>query len=380
MLSIIRIRILMALAVVLLVPTDSVHTAEAAVQGTGTAVIHDDGALSDAITYSMAGVIPPASGKEYVGWLVSDDGSVKLSTGPMVVQGDGSLSHTFDSTSNRYTGENLVHNYSKAMITEELAGSDPNAPAGLVVFSHEVPSSAMAHIRHLLSDWPPGTLVGILTNLKQQLDVAITHANLALNSTTLNDVFLHTHHAINIIEGPSGANYDASFGDPGDGQGVFLHAMDRKHSGFAASAAPGDTVINTRANLVEVSGQHTAGQSTVARDVAVNDVLTQTDISLAKSFVGPGANTVLGYLDSARIGGDADGDGAINLIAGEGGAQQAYIEAQLMATYTLEFDPSYYVAVPGVTTWSVLILALLLGLAAMWRGRSVSGVGQVNSG
>ena len=132
----------------------------------------------------------------------------------------------------------------------------------------------MAHIRHLLSDWPPGTLVGILTNLKQQLDVAITHANLALNSTTLNDVFLHTHHAINIIEGPSGANYDASFGDPGDGQGVFLHATDRKHSGFAASAAPGDTVINTRANLVEVSGQHTAGQSTVARDVAVNDVLT----------------------------------------------------------------------------------------------------------
>ena len=141
MLSIIRIRILMALAVVLLVPTDSVHTAEAAVQGTGTALIHDDGVLSDAITYSMAGVIPPASGKEYVGWLVSDDGSVKLSTGPMVVQGDGSLSHTFDSTSNRYTGENLVHNYSKVMITEELAGSDPNAPAGLVVFSHEVPSS-----------------------------------------------------------------------------------------------------------------------------------------------------------------------------------------------------------------------------------------------
>ena len=111
-----------------------------------------------------------------------------------------------------------------------------------------------------------------------------------------------------------------------------------------------------------------------------NSGLTQTDISLAKSFVGPGANTVLGYLDSARIGGDADGDGAINLIAGEGGAQQAYIEAQLMATCTLEFDASYYVAVPGVTTWSLLILALLLGLVAMWRGRSVSGVGQVNYG
>jgi hypothetical protein len=148
-------------------------------EGAGTAVIWDNMALSDAITYTMTGVPPPGPGREYVGWLVSDDGSVKLNTGAMAVAADGSISHIFDSGNKRYTGENLIFNYDRVVITDEQAGDDPDEPAGPPVFSHQIPPGAIAHIRHLLADWPPGSGVGILTNLKLQLNVALTHANLA---------------------------------------------------------------------------------------------------------------------------------------------------------------------------------------------------------
>ena len=51
----------------------------------GTAVIADDAALSDSITYTLSNVPVPVSGTAYEGWLVSDDGSVSLSTGVMTV-------------------------------------------------------------------------------------------------------------------------------------------------------------------------------------------------------------------------------------------------------------------------------------------------------
>ncbi|MDA1349275.1 MAG: anti-sigma factor, partial [Chloroflexi bacterium] len=296
----------------------------------GTATVWDDMALSDALTYALTGIPQPPAGKEYVGWLVSDDGATKLSTGPMTVEADGSVNHVFDSNSARYTGANLINLYNKVVVTEEAAGADPNAPAGPAVYSHEIPLGAIAHIRHLLTNWPPGSDKGILTNLKQQLDVAITHANLANRSTTLENVQLHTHHVINIIEGEGGPNFVASFGNPGDGKGILLHAADRKHGPFAAGAAPGDALISAQAILIDTDGANAETWATGARDQALT-TLAQTSVSFSQLFL-PG---VIGFLNSARNGLDADTDGTIASIVGEGAAEQAYIEAQKMAFYVL---------------------------------------------
>ena len=96
---------------------------------------------------------------------------------------------------------------------------------------------------------------------------------------------------INIIEGTDGPNYDASFGDPGDGLGVLAHAADRKHAGFAAGAAEDDAVIGTHGQLVDQYGKNAADWATLARDTALSDVLTQSNAALAKLFVGPGVGT-----------------------------------------------------------------------------------------
>ena len=246
-------------------------------------------------------------------------------------------------------------------ITAELeADADAAAPAGEVLYSHAVPLGAIAHIRHLLSSWPPGEANGILTDLKVQLDVAVLHANLANNSTDLAGIAAHIEHVINAIEAAGGPNYgdvngDGEIQDVGDDVGVLAHAQNRQHGPFAAGEAASDDVVVDGAALVDITGKNAEDWATLARDIALN-ALDQTGITLAKVLLGPGANTVISSLEAARDGFDTDGDGTIESIAGEGGADQAYVEAQRMATYTLRsggFAAGDSVAGPGIGLPSV---------------------------
>ena len=315
-------------------PTQPVLTSAGSLAGTGTAVIWDDQSLSDSITTSMAGVTPPAEGTAYEGWLVSDDGEAEMSVGIMTVASDGSISHTFGSASEGYTGENLIAGFNTFVITVESVPDDDPGASSNVAFGYSVPLDGIAHVRHLLSDWPSGSGVGIMTNLKAQLDIAINYAELAAASDTIEDVQNQMHLVVNVIEGAEGANYDASLSDSGDGIGVIAHAQDSKHGSLAATAVPDDTVIGEHALLVEASGANVENWANEARDIALT-VIGTSNLELAKIFVGPGGRTVVSTLIAARNGFDADGDGTVGSGAGEGGADQAYVEAQLMATYTL---------------------------------------------
>ncbi|PKB62878.1 MAG: hypothetical protein BZY67_03075 [SAR202 cluster bacterium Io17-Chloro-G1] len=315
-------------------PTQPVLTSAGSLAGTGTAVIWDDQSLSDSITTSMAGVTPPAEGTAYEGWLVSDDGEAEMSVGIMSVANDGSISHTFGSASEGYTGENLIAGFNTFVITVESVPDDDPGASSNVAFGYSVPLDGIAHVRHLLSDWPSGSGVGIMTNLKAQLDIAINYAELAAASDTIEDVHSQMHLVVNVIEGAEGANYDASLSDSGDGIGVIAYAQDSKHGSLAATAVPDDTVIGEHALLVEASGANVENWANEARDIALT-VIGTSNLELAKIFVGPGGRTVVSTLIAARNGFDADGDGTVGSGASEGGANQAYVEAQLMATYTL---------------------------------------------
>jgi len=303
-------------------------------EGTGTAIIFDDQSLGDGIVLAMTGVSAPAAGKEYVGWLISDDGKKELNIGTMTLGGDGTLSHTFDNSSSRYAADNLINLYDTAVVTVEDAGFDEDASIGPAVFFHVIPEVTVTHIRNLLASWPSGEARGILTNLNEQLDLAIAQAALAENSATLEAMQQHAHQVVNIIEGAEGSNYDSSFGDPGNGIGVLAHVADRKHGGLAASAAADDTVVNAHADLLEVIGTNVETWATGARDAAL-EVIGAADLALAKIHIGPGAKTVTSLLSAARNGHDANGDGTVGYVANEGGATQVYRQAQLMATFTL---------------------------------------------
>jgi hypothetical protein len=295
-----------------------------ALKTAGTAVIWDDQGLSDAITYTLTGLPALAEGKVYVGWLASDDGALKLTTGPMSLGAEGSISHTFNHNSRGYAGLNLIHAFSKVVITLEEVGARFDAPLGPPLLSHEIPLGAMEHIRHLLTSWPSGADRGILTNLKGQLSVALFHARLASSSETIEEVRRQTEQLINVLDGPSGDTYgdldgNGTVEDPGDGIGVFTHIDDLKHGRFADAEAPDDGVINEHAAAVADRGS-TVEETTVNAMGRAKDALGALDIAAARVLLGPGEDTVINLLETALM----------------VFAAQAYVEVQLMAAFTLE--------------------------------------------
>ena len=49
---------------------------------------------------------------------------------------------------------------------------------------------------------------------------AMKHAELAVNAKSVIEIQMHLHHALNCLEGKSGKDYNASFGDPCNGRGA----------------------------------------------------------------------------------------------------------------------------------------------------------------
>ena len=353
---------------------------KAMIQGSGTAIISDgpDGSQSSVITYDMALVSAPADGTEYEGWLVSDDGAVKLSTGVMTVDDGGFISHVYTSP----TGENLLGRYDKVVITvEPVPDSDPG-PSGIFAFEASIPAAGMAHIRHLLVEWlPTGPGKGILTKLNEQLGIALFHAGLASDSTTLATVRQHIEHVVNAIEPTDGPNYGDLDGngrveDVGDAFGVLTHADDRKHGPFAAGAAPENPRIVGGAELVDANGKNAEDWATQARDSALT-ALSQASASAAKLML----TSVVGGLDAALNGFDSDGDGIIDQL----GAAQAYAAAQKMATYELAPTTSAPVKPPvlgagtavisddSITRLSSVITFRLAGVSPPTEGTAYEG-------
>jgi hypothetical protein len=317
-------------------PVSIAQAQQADFPGSGTAVISDGTGLSSRITYTMTGMRRLGPEQAYEGWLVNSGSGTMLSTGVMRPTIQGEINHTFNSP----TGENLIANYNQVVISvEPVPDPAPAEPSDMKPFSHTIPGGAMTNIRNLVVSWPEGDPTGIAMDMKAQLDVAIQHANLAANATTIEDVMLHTHHVINIIEGEGGPNFDSSFGNPGDGVGVLTYAQDASQQASAA-AASGDPVVSMHAENVQQASQNVMTWSTQARDQALQ-ILNRTSINIAQTLLAQ----VSGPLQAAR-----NGISATNM----GGAQQAYTQAQMMATYTF---PSPQATAPGVGDAAVPVVA-----------------------
>ncbi len=304
----------------------------------GSAVIHDDEALSDAITFTMTNVPKLDEALAYVGWLISDDESTILKTGAMILD-DGSISHIYDSLTLGYTGENLIRGYDRLIITVESLEAEILAPSGEVVFSYKVPADVIEHVRNLVADWPPGSGIGIFTNLISQIKVALAHARVAADKTSIEDIRNQIELAVNALEGPDGDNYgdldgDGVIEDVGDGVGVVARVRQRGETNFVLNPSFDDTLIMAHLVGLEMDGLNIENFV----DEAVAEALLALD-ELVLDRAKVSAAGVAGFIEGALKGVDTDASDVIDSILGEGGAVQAYVEAQLMATYSLQVGP-----------------------------------------
>ena len=284
----------------------------------GSATFRDASALSDSLVIALTDVPAPAAGTAYEGWLIASDGASKVSTGILDVSEEGTVDQTYVDPD----GANLLATYATfAISSEPVPDPDPDTP-GAILYADTIPAGGFLHIGHLLVNWPPNPDgKGIVVGLREQANVGLTHANLSDGSDTLVGIQLHAHHVINIVEGSEGANYDGSFGNPGDDIGVLNYAADAiVHANLAKSAAPDDETVTANADAVIAAAENIVTWATVARDQAIR-IADQTSENILVTI---SLQNMVNNMNWAVNGRDADG-----------GAEVAYTEAQEMGSFVL---------------------------------------------
>jgi len=244
----------------------------------GSVKFRDNAQHSDSLVVELNSVDQPAAGTVYQGWLIAGDGST-ISTGVLTVTDDaytsGKISHAYTDPD----GKNLLETYNTFAITVEQNPDDDTDTPGPFVYSGSVSSPVFRHVGHLLVSWPQNPdSVGVLVGLRAQVKGALAHAALAQASSGLTDKQSQLHHVLNIIEGPSGANYDASYATDGDSVGILSYAEDViTHANLAKTDGSGTTTVTMNADAVVAAANELVSQVTLARDQAVTALAETAD-------------------------------------------------------------------------------------------------------
>jgi plastocyanin len=237
------------------------------------------------------------------------------------------------------TDQNLLSIYEGALITLE---PDLNTPGemGPPVFQGVLPADARQHILAIADRFdanPAGQ--GFLIGALGQWELARGHADLlraALAGDDLTEAYRHAEHVINILNGEAAPRFGDLDGDgvpqnPGDGVGVVGYLNGTKAQTDLAARTPDTTAeIQLHAGHVVISSDNVLSWLTDASDAALR-VIASDSVAEAQ----PHADSLMTQLDLAHTGIDADGDGLIVPIPGEGGLLTAYEHTLNMGTIEL---------------------------------------------
>jgi len=104
----------------------------------------------------------------------------------------------------------------------------------------------------------------------KELETATQHAGLAAKAADLKTTQQHLHHVINCLVGPSGAGFDASFGNPCNGQGN--------------GAISGMSNMAKRKSVESALDQAKDGAKQGNRSIAQHDAMMAQDMMMGKSM------------------------------------------------------------------------------------------------
>jgi serine/threonine protein kinase len=285
----------------------------------------------------------PDAGKEYDAWLIDTESENVLPLGALTKDGQ-TYTVRFSGAVNLVAAGNILE------ITQENTGV--SVPVGKVIARGAWPDKALVHLRHVLTAYPstPGNtalIAGVVTQSKLLTD----HAK-ALQTAAGHDqatMLCETQVMINLLEGQKGSDYHALApacatritSAQGDGYGILgastgAYGSDANggylpgalsHTSLATTVPDASTETKTHAQRVEATlGNIQTWDTILLRDL-IGLQKTPSDTSKVSEIV-----TLAG---DAYTGVDANNNGKIEPIEGEGGAVTAYQQAQLMATLTL---------------------------------------------
>jgi hypothetical protein len=296
----------------------------------------DNAAVSDEITLQVEHLGQPSAGTQYQVTLRGGESSKNIGAFQVDADGNGELVYVDKS------GTNLMTTYDQFEITME-PDPDPNPlPTGDVVYSGAVPPGPMAHVRHLLVSFSKAPdKIGLVVGIMNDAQIITDSAQALLDAQTagdLEDMKLQAEGLVNLIEGQGGQEYgdldgDGKVTDPSDGFGLLPGADSGgyiqtaiNHAQFAAGAPDTTAYVVDQAGHLEVAAQNLGGWAAQLRDAALA-ILQSEDLASTDDSVEQITSVSLLFAH----GQDLDGDGVIEPVASEGGADTVYFYAQRMA-------------------------------------------------
>jgi serine/threonine protein kinase len=298
----------------------------------------DGAAALDQITI-FASLEPPPAGSQYESWLIGDSGEIRRSLGFFEQGESGQYTLTFVDPQSR----NLLDRFNRMEITLEPDPDESPNPSGQVIYSSEVPSAALTHIRHLLIAFgdTPGQ-ISLVHGMRNNANFIVQSAEAMLEAFDARDevaVRLHAEIIINLITGEQDASAyrdwdgDGTVNDTGDGYGLLLNGEKQgyilgtiSHAGYAASAPDSTPNIRLHADHVIASAQNVEAWAPELRDTAIRIVQASFDEGMRADI-----GTAIALANQIAFGLDIDGNEKVDPIPGEGGVLTAYEHAYYMA-------------------------------------------------
>jgi hypothetical protein len=289
----------------------------------------------DQATLTVQDLDPPPAGMQYEVWLLG--GETRRSLGILTVGSDGGGQLVYVAEN----GENLLASYGRFEITVEPS-PDPNPlPTGDVVYSGAIPTEVLTHVRHLVVsfDSAPGAIglvIGVMRDAGQISEIA----QALLAAQEKDDLVEMKHQAeglINLIEGEGGEHFgdldeDGEVFNPGDGFGLLPGATTGyiqgsiEHATYSAETAQATAATIQNADSLEAAAQNLGTWAAQLRDAAMT-VIASPDMASAEDP----AQQIVRLAELFLRGEDVNGNGVIEPVAGEGGAETVYLYASAMA-------------------------------------------------
>jgi len=291
---------------------------------------------SNVVTIEASGLTAPPAGSQYNAWIVDTLSERATGLGTLIQNKDGT--YTTKSTDNQH---NVLSLGNRVVVTLEQGAV--SVPTGQVILSTAFPPKAFVHIKHLLVSFPntPGK-IGLLVGLVDQAQKLSSASQLlqsisaSQNSTAIQCA---AQSIIDIAEGTQGTHYKSlanqcaseNIAEVGDGYGLLgtggYIANGEAHASLAATQTDTTVTIRVHAGHVAICLENMKGWITTVDQDALTLLNNPTDAAKVQEIVTLANHAFNGF--------DANGDGRIDPIPGEGGAVTAYFHGQLMAALVL---------------------------------------------
>ena len=304
--------------------------------------------VMDEVTLVVSSLPKPSPGSHYEAWLLAQGGEVRRNIGALAINEAGQGQLTFGEPERN----NLLETFDQVEITQEPDNDPyPDQPSDKVAASSVFPPLALIHVRHLTTRFEPAPqetpLVQGLWSTADTVNDSAAALEEAFNEGSEELVRLKTEEIINQIVGNANAlrykdwNADKKTNNPADGfgllrngeagyadQGYIPQAI--SHANFAAQAPDATREIQSNRDGFVTCAQNMTGWS---------ERLLQKAMQLHETPFGPEMKPIIEEIvslsENILFGADSNGNGIIEAVSGEGGADTAYEYAYRMAEMPL---------------------------------------------